>query len=140
LRLLVVRGPGSFCAYLGVKADHALAGLEELEFPCHCGVTFQAWGAAGTPWETGWYWWGWDYAHFMDAADFTTELPPDAPEEVREALRELSAMRNNRPLMGGFRPKNWTVEEVFEDGLDALFELKTALEANEKLAATLLRK
>lgn len=55
LRLLVVRGPFTFCGYLGVKADHALAGLEELEFPCHCGVSYQTWGAAGTPWEEGWY-------------------------------------------------------------------------------------
>jgi hypothetical protein len=76
----------------------------------------------------------------MDAPNYSAELPPDAPEEVREVLRELSAMRNSRPLMGGFHPKNWTLEEVLEDGLDALFEIKAALEANEKLAAILLRK
>src|SRR3546814_20921807 len=58
LRMLVVRGPFSFCSYVGVHADHALASLEELEFDCHFGINFRNWGQPGTLWEENWFWGG----------------------------------------------------------------------------------
>lgn len=135
LRMMVVRGPFSFCAYVGVKADHALAGLEELEFSCHHGVTFQQWGAADSQWPEGWYWWGWDYAHFTDFIDFEGALPADAPPEVREHTAKMQ-----RQLMDGLghsRPKNWALGEVVEDTLDVMMELKQALTQSAEWASLL---
>jgi hypothetical protein len=131
LRLLVVRGPFSFCAYIGVKADHPLAGLEELDFPCHHGITFEQWGQPGSRWDAGWYWWGWDYGHFTDVVDHFPNPPAadpaDVPEEIRELLKMLADNLNAPVLPGAITPKNWTVDEVFEDGLEVIDGLRNAL-------------
>lgn len=139
LRILVTRGLASFCAYVGVQSDHALAGLDTLEFDCHFGITFQDWGQAGTVWPEGWYWWGWDYGHFTDCL----ELPPDLAESAGTDCPELAdaIARINLMLGGSFAMtpgKKWMLSEVFEDAVDVLMNLKTALEQSEKQLRELL--
>ncbi|KVP75585.1 hypothetical protein WJ96_07705 [Burkholderia ubonensis] len=128
----------SFCAYVGVKADHALAELEELWFPCHFGINYRGWGKQGSPREAGWYWWGWDYAHWRDHVDYQAMLPPDASDEEKKVFEKVNALMNRSEPYYGFGPrKKWTVDEVFEDALDALMELKTSLEKSKTLTALL---
>lgn len=134
LRMLILRGPFSFCAYVGAHADHAMAGLDELEFDCHCGITFQEWGQAGTPWEENWFWWGWDYAHFMDAIPWEESLPEDATPEQRRVMALISEQLNAADFLGQ-RPKQKTLGQVVEDTLDVMMELKEALIQSEKFAS-----
>lgn len=108
LRGLIVQGPFSLCAYLGVPREHWLAHMEELDFPCHWGVTFSAEGD-GELRPADWYWYGWDYAHAGDAL----QLPPELKALLPESLRP------------GRQAKQWTVEEVEHEVIDsaqALFE------------------
>lgn len=135
LRYLVVRGPFSFCAYVGVPADHALSSLEELDFECHYGITFQQWGAAGTPWPEGWYWWGWDYGHYCDRIDWEAMLPAGTPKEV-----ELEFLRMAQSLdgLGGLKTHDWTLAEVTEDVLTAMSALAEQLAQSQAFASLLL--
>lgn len=131
LRLLVLKGPFSFCAYVGVKADHVLASLEDFEFSCHFGISFNQWGTAGAPQEEGWFWWGWDYAHFTDHVDYASSLPPDAPPEAFAAMQALESL----PSFGGRARRNRTLGEVVEDGYDVLVTLKMALAKSAEYAS-----
>lgn len=121
LRALVLRGSWAFCAYVGVQADHTLAGLEELEFRCHWGITWSAWGD-DAPHPAGWYWWGWDYGHAFDKVDFP-DLPPGLQARL-DALRDLYPTPS----------KDWTVEEVTQDALDVLVTLREQLAHSAELA------
>lgn len=95
LRVLVVRGPFSFLGYVGVRANHTLAELEELDFQCHWGITFNGWGDADSFRETGWYWWGWDYAHGLDHVDYAASLPPDASDEDKALAARMTEELGN---------------------------------------------
>lgn len=110
LRGLVLRGTFSFCAYVGVPDGHVLASLEELEFSTYRGVTLRE-PSSFLGMEEGWFLFGWDYAHAGDRL----VAPPGFPDI------SISLMGN--------APKDWTLEEVVEHVLDALFELHEALEA-----------
>jgi hypothetical protein len=125
LRALVTRGGFSFCAYVGVQADHTLAGLEDFEFDCHWGVNWSSWGD-GDYLPTGWYWWGWDYGHAFDRVDF-----PGLPPEVQA---RLDAMWESFQMP----QKDWTVEEVTQDALDVLVTLREQLAHSEQLATLAL--
>ncbi|PNG49820.1 MULTISPECIES: hypothetical protein [unclassified Variovorax] len=133
LRLLVTRGGFCFCAYVGVEADHTLAGLDDFSFPCHWGVNFTTWGKPGTSWPEGWFWWGWDYGHAFDARDFLADLPEDTPESLRELLRQTDS-RRMEPGPGVPRVKNWTLDAVILDGLDVVMELREALQASNEFS------
>ena len=134
LRMLVMRGPFSFCAYVGVPADHTLAGLPDLEFECHFGITFSQWGREDTPWEKGWYWWGWDYAHYLDHIDWEGLLPLEAPPEEQKAMQEFS-----QGFQGMFNRSgtNHTLGSVVEDALDVMMSLKAALQESEQFSSLL---
>ncbi len=135
LRMLIVRGPFSFCAYVGVKADHTLAGLEELRFSCHHSITFSDWGSEGTWREKEFYWWGWDYAHFTDYIDWEMSLPEDASPELRRFCAEIN---KGKVKYSGRALKNWTLGEVVEDTLDVMMELKHSLLASERYAGLVI--
>lgn len=73
-RVLILRGPGSLCAYLGVKDNHPFYQMgydaihEKYGVQCHGGLTFADMGVDGTPWPAGYWWIGWDYGHYCDAS------------------------------------------------------------------------
>lgn len=133
LRGMVIRGPFSFCAYVGAPENHALYSLEELEFRCHFGITFRGQGSEVGCLPAGWYFFGWDYAHFTDrlALDPLQGLVFGDSREA-EALQALF----EKTTSGQFR-KDWTVEEVTEDVLDVLVELREALQQSERFAQAL---
>lgn len=123
LRALVLRGPFSFCAYVGVQTNHVLTAMEDLDFRCHWGISYQGWGTPHFLPE-GWYWWGWDYAHYGDASVFS-----------KEELGELHGLIN--ALLG--RGKRWSIEEVQEDALNVVQELWTFLSQSEEVFRGLLK-
>lgn len=67
LRFIIMRGPASLCAYIGVPIDHPLAGFEYDDLPirAHGGLTLSSEGN-GTVFPSGFWWYGWDYAHSGD--------------------------------------------------------------------------
>lgn len=138
LRVLVVRSFASFCAYVGVQSDHPIAGLEELEFKCHFGITFQSWGRAGSVWPEGWYWWGWDYAHFTDALYLPWMAMDVESDELKQLRQSVERMGASMGFSHGQAPKKWTLDEVFEDAMDVLMHLKTALEHSDAQIKDLL--
>jgi hypothetical protein len=67
-RCLIMRGPDSLCAYIGVPKGHPFygKGYNDINIECHGGLTFSE--PAHDKWPDGFWWFGWDYAHFGDAA------------------------------------------------------------------------
>jgi len=76
VRFLILRGPSSVCAYIGVPKSHPLAGFEYDGVPldCHGGLTFSCEGGETGPWPAGWWWYGWDYGHAGDRSTYD-DLP-----------------------------------------------------------------
>lgn len=76
IRFIIMRGPAALCAYVGVPLDHPLAGLDygDLALECHGGLTFSGAGD-GKYHPSGYWWYGWDYAHSQDATiyDYTPD-------------------------------------------------------------------
>ncbi len=71
VRAIIMRGPHSLCAYLGVPESHPVARecigydtLNDIGPFVHGGWTFG--GVGEEPRPRGWYWFGWDYAHSGD--------------------------------------------------------------------------
>jgi hypothetical protein len=120
LRGLVMRGTYGWCGYVGAPCASPLHGLEELEFECHFGITYAGYGD-GVHRPAGYFYWGWDYAHYTDAFIL--------PSVLREALEEPI------PLPRG---KDWSHAEVFEHVLDVLTHLREALLRNADLARDIL--
>lgn len=127
-RGLVLQNDICICAYLGVPETHWLANMAELEFDCHFGVTFSGPGD-GQVRPAGWYWYGWDYAHFTDYIGIPPELSAQLSEDIPEELRSFLS-----------RPgKKWSIAEVEQDLLDAAMDLKVSLERAQDLASASLR-
>lgn len=99
LRCLIMRGPGSLCAYIGVPKEHPFYGKEydNLSINCHGGLTFSS--EAHDKWPEGFWWFGWDYAHYKDAAFYdlkygglsTSEDVPWEPSWVKNEFPEVIA-------------------------------------------------
>lgn len=99
VRVLVVRGPASLCAYIGIPKNHPLAGFcsDDIPLSCHGGLTYSGEGIKGSP--GGHYWYGWDYAHLGDAC-------------VYQYDKETGAYVYDYQ---GEKDKKWTVDEVVEE-------------------------
>lgn len=135
IRILVSRGWLGFCCYLGVPAEHLLAGVEDLRITCPGGITFQEWGSEGTLWEPGWYWWGWDYQHAGDKLDLDGPLQELGPLGV-ELLRLLK--RTQRAIEGP-TPREPTVDQLLQDAQAAAKALQVQLTTAKALTETALR-
>jgi hypothetical protein len=121
--ILNVRG-SHFTQYLGIPEDHPLAGFyyDEVPLRCHGGLTFSSEGD-GKNYPSGIYWYGWDYAH---GDDFIT---PEANDFITTSgLFNLSG------------EKDWTLNEIIEDGYQAFCDFKLLKELAEKIADKILNK
>jgi hypothetical protein len=104
LRTLIMRGPAALTAYIGIPADHPLAGkgCGDLPIEVHGGLTFSAGGDKFRP--EGLWWYGWDYGHAGDASfyDLKYGLIPGAHKwTVAEVHAQLeSATSQLLALMG----------------------------------------
>jgi hypothetical protein len=99
-RVLIRRGFCALCAYVGVPTDHPWAGWDRRKIPVevHGGFTFCSVGDGD--WPVGYYWFGWDYGHFMDYRVF-----PDLPEYDSHGHQ-------------------WTVDEVRTEALAVIEQFK----------------
>ena len=101
IRFIIMRGPASLTAYLGVPLDHPLAGFggEAIPVFAHYGFTFGGFGDQWRPEDR--YWYGWDYAHSGDVCFYN--------------------------LKRGWGPvstddKKWTVSDVLKDEHGTIYE------------------
>lgn len=124
LRGLVLQGPMTLCAYLGVPRDHWAANMDELDFDCHGGITFRAEGGGeNDSWPADWFWYGWDYGHWRDGWNQTPA--------------QLGWPKSAWPMYAQIAPpgKVWTVDEVVVELIDAAVELSATLKAVQAQAA-----
>ncbi len=81
LRVIILRGPCSLCAYIGVSENHPLAGHHYDDVPieaAHGGLTYGRSGD-GRYLQVGYWWYGWDYCHsgdkMLDFPQFANNYP-----------------------------------------------------------------
>lgn len=114
IRFIVMRGPSSWCGYVGVPLSHPLSGFHYDAIPvnAHGGLTFASEGkdVKDTSWPKDFYWYGWDYAHCGDRCVF----------DVERGTREDG--------------KDWTLDEVVKDSWDTKYEFKKLMQLAEKIA------
>lgn len=104
LRVLILRGPASVNAYIGIPSEHPLAGFgyDDISFiSAHGGLTFAKEGN-GDAWPKGYYWYGLDYAHAGDKSFFDLQYN----------------------FKSGLHNKEWTVPMVKQDIWSTLYDLK----------------
>ena len=107
IRYLVLRGPVSINAYLGIPDNHPMAGMDydDIDLDVHGGLTFSKIGD-GETWPKGYYWFGWDYAH---------------------AGGDKSFYQLDYPMMGidipGYAEIGWTPEMIFDEVKEAIPKL-----------------
>lgn len=108
-RCLVSRGPSSLCAYVGVKPEHIIYGIdyEELPIKCHGGLTYSIKGDDSFIWPSGYWWIGWDYGHSGDKSthdnnfsylpsysnDSHAWTPDEVVAEVPEVVEQLKKIK-----------------------------------------------
>lgn len=112
VRFLIMRGGGSLTAYLGIPSEHPLAGFQYNDLPleCHGGLTFSEAGS-GKERPAGFWWYGWDYAHFGDRSFYDLKYPWEADA------------------------KEWTVEEVEADAKQTIEGFKALARLAERIAS-----
>lgn len=118
--MLILRGPFSLCAYIGVPKEHPLYGVDYEKVPvdCHGGLTFSEEGGSTDKipsLKSGYWWFGWDYAHSLDK----TFMPLDLSDYSIEWLHK------------------WTPREVY---LEMGPALKSLEEITDKLKKELREK
>ena len=109
VRFIILRGPTSLCAYLGVPKDHPLAdhGYDNIPIDCHGGLTFSSEGN-GSPWPEGFFWYGWDYSHGGDCS-----------------------FHDEKFSFG--HGKKWLVKDVIEDSWGAIQDFKKLVRLAEAI-------
>lgn len=95
------------CAYVGVKANHPLFGIDydemyekEIDISVHGGVTYTSSEVVGITLDRWWI--GWDYAHSGDLCDYSKSI-------------SLNIYKDD---------KKWTLEEIKEDVKDVITQLE----------------
>lgn len=98
IRCLIRRASASWCAYVGLPSNHRLARYQYDHMPLrvHGGLTF-----SGRFREfPGWWFYGWDYAHYGDDFAFNYEEPI------------WSLRKPDRNLFAGLHEQRWNLEAV----------------------------
>jgi hypothetical protein len=115
VRVLIMRGPASLCAYLGIPESHPLAGFDYNDLPvrCHGGLTFSSSSRPKSEslWPKGYYWYGWDYAHCDDLCFYSID-DPRWPSYSRD-------------------PKAWTVKDVESEIWSVVYDFKKVMKIVE---------
>ena len=101
IRFIILRGPASLTAYIGIADDHPLADFDYDSIPidCHGGFTYSRKGI-GNSLPVGYWWYGWDYAHAGDACFYD--------------LKSNSTFRQTE--------RRWVLKEVIDDAWDTKYE------------------
>lgn len=111
LRLIVLRGPCSLCAYVGIPAEHPLAGhsYDDLPVQVHGGLTYaRAATESNSFLPEGMFWYGWDYGHSGDFSFYDK---------------------------AGDSGKHWTPAEVVSDSWSGLYDFRHLLKLSEAISS-----
>ena len=114
VRCLVVQGPHSVNAYVGIPTTHPLANhsYDDIPVDVHGGFTYSQEGDGYFP--VGYWWYGWDYAH---AGDESTSDDPQTAEIMRCVSGHL-----------------WTADEVVSEVYGMLYEFHQLQRLAERIA------
>lgn len=112
LRIIIMRGPGSFNAYIGIPESHPLAGFDYDDIPIkvHGGLTFCGKGKGSYP--TGFWWYGWDYSHAGDASFYRITSNSQWPYETGV---------------------EWTIKDIKEDIREVIWDFKELIKLAERI-------
>lgn len=110
IRYLIVRGPVSLCAYVGVPLSHPLAGksYDDIPLSVHGGLTYAGAGE-GTYRPAGYFWYGWDYSHAGDKSFYDLEYQPRS------------------------QSTEWTIEQVKSEIWDATYDFAKLVKLAESI-------
>jgi len=110
-RFIIMRGPASLCAYIGIPSEHPLANqsYDDLPVDCHGGLTFSSEGKE--LWPKGFFWYGWDYAHSGDHCFYDDE-------RIYKSVSE---------------GKKWLVKDVEEDSWSAICDFEGLMRLAENI-------
>lgn len=113
LRCIIMRGPASFNAYIGLPESHPLAGKDYDNIPvdCHGGLTFSQKGDG--PFPVGYWWYGWDYTHLGDRSFYDLTMK-DYPK-----FGELETA--------------WTIKMIKENMWSTLYDFKKLIKLVEEI-------
>lgn len=78
------------CGYIGIPKDLFFTKLRDKDLrnviDCHGGITFETYGTKEDPiWIDGYYWIGWDYAHYNDYITY-----PTVTKELDDLNKEMN--------------------------------------------------
>jgi hypothetical protein len=115
IRFIVMRGPSSLCAYVGIPLEHPLAGhsYDDLPVEAHGGLTYAGKGDKWRP--EGFYWYGWDYSHAGDWSFYQDKLPVSLTIGT---------------------DKKWLVEDVIKDSWEAIWDFKKLVKLAKQIKGT----
>jgi hypothetical protein len=115
VRVLIMRGPNSLCAYLGIPLDHPLSGnsYDDLNISCNGGLTYASTG--GGEWPKGYFWYGWDYGHCDDMSFY---------DLTDSGVKDYKA-----------KSKPWTVKDVESEMWLAVYHMKKLMTIAENAFA-----
>lgn len=121
LRVIVMRGPASLCAYVGVPLSHPLAGhaYDDLPVAVHGGLTYSKKGE-GDQLPEGFWWYGWDYAHSGDRC----------VHDYREYMLAKFPLREDEV--------EWTVDAVKKETWSVTYDFEKLMRLSEKIATKAL--
>lgn len=124
IRFVIIRGPAALCAYVGVPLGHPLADHEYDDIPItvHGGLTYAGTDEKGAYRPSGWYFYGWDYAHMGDRMIYEDTIL----KELRMIYEELPGPRDRTA-------KAWTPKLVDEDSQWAVEDFKRLARLAEKI-------
>ena len=116
VRFIIMRGPSSLCAYVGVPTSHPLANksYDNLPIDCHGGLTYSGEGGSGKYRPEGFFWYGWDYGHCDDYAFYYDDQRHSLPELIKNG-------------------KKWLVKDVIEDSWSAIYDFKKLIKLTEEI-------
>lgn len=117
--LVILKGPASLCAYVGIPASHPMAGkdYDHVDLDVHGGLTYSDAELINVP-EDKYYWYGWDYAHGGDKSFY--ELSPT----IREMRKRLGVDFH-------IKDHGWTVPDVYRDAYRILPSLRKLLKGKK---------
>ncbi len=120
IRILIMTGPASFNAYLGLPLDHPLAGFDydSIHINAHGGLTFASKGDRYLP--SGYYWYGLDYTHLGDKNFYTIK------EETKHIFEKFPKLHENETA--------WTIEMIEKDLWSTIYDMKALMKLAERIA------